>query len=105
MEFLFDATGDTNALTEAGSAFGGFGAVFRLSQKGPSADGGVLTLFYRCDVAHSGFDNVAFWDRDRVVFVEDAGDTLHTQQHGDNVTWEILRSGPSPLYPAGDDSD
>src|SRR5215470_7215232 len=29
-EFVFDTTGDTNALTEAGSTYGGFGAIFRL---------------------------------------------------------------------------
>src|SRR5205807_4789845 len=41
-EFFFDATGDTNALTEAG-AFGGFGALFRLKLSG---DNGDLSLFY-----------------------------------------------------------
>jgi len=77
-EFVFDATGDTNALTEAGSEFGGFGAIFRLHLSG---DSGVLSLFYRSDAAHSGFDNVSFWDANRLVFVEDAGDTLHTQRN------------------------
>jgi hypothetical protein len=80
-EFFFDETGDTNALTEAGVVFGGFGAIFKLSQANPSAINGKLTLFYRCDVAHSGFDNVGFWSKDEVVFVEDAGDTLHTQRN------------------------
>ena len=77
-EFVFDATGDTNALTEAGSEFGGFGALFRLQLFG---DTGVLSLLYRSDVMHSGFDNCGFWDANRVVFVEDAGDTLHTQRN------------------------
>jgi len=77
-EFVFDATGDTNALTEAGSEFGGFGAIFRLRLAG---DSGLLSLVYRSDVTHSGFDNCAFWDANRVVFVEDAGDTLHTQRN------------------------
>jgi hypothetical protein len=77
-EFVFDATGDTNALTEAGSEFGGFGAIFRLRLAG---DSGLLSLVYRSDVMHSGFDNCAFWDANRVVFVEDAGDTLHTQRN------------------------
>ena len=77
-EFVFDATGDTNALTEAGPQFGGFGALFRLHLSG---DSGVLSLFYRSDAAHSGFDNVSFWDANRLVFVEDAGDTLHTQRN------------------------
>jgi Alkaline phosphatase PhoX len=34
-EFFFDATGDTNALTEAGSDYGGFAGVFKLTQKKP----------------------------------------------------------------------
>ena len=76
-EFFFDATGDTNALTEAG-AFGGFGALFRLKLSG---DNGDLSLFYLSDGAHSGFDNCSFWDANHIVFVEDAGDTLHTQRN------------------------
>ena len=80
-EFFFDETGDTNTLTEAGADFGGFGSIMKLTQSGPSSNNGRLTQFYRGDVAHSGFDNVAFWTKDRVVFVEDAGDTLHTQRN------------------------
>jgi hypothetical protein len=78
-EFIFDATGDTNALTEAGSEFGGFGAIFRLRLAG---DSGVLSLVFRGDVAHTGLDNCAFWDQNRIVFVEDAGDGLHSQRDG-----------------------
>jgi hypothetical protein len=80
-EFLFDETGDTTALTEAGSKFGGFGGVFKLAQKSPSADSGTLTLVYLGDVAHTGFDNCAFISKDAIVFVEDAGDGLHTQRN------------------------
>ena len=80
-EFYFDETGDTNALTEAGSAFGGFGSVLKLTQSSSSSNTGKLSPLYVCDVAHSGFDNVAFWGRDHVVFVEDAGDGLHTQRN------------------------
>jgi hypothetical protein len=80
-EFYFDATGDTDSRSQAGAELGGYGAVFKLTQRSPSAGEGRLALFYRSDVYHSGFDNVAFWDRDHVVFVEDAGDTLHTQRN------------------------
>ena len=80
-EFFFDATGDTNALTEAG-AFGGFGAIFKLSQNSPSADQGKLTLLFKGDVNHTGLDNCAFWSDHEIVFVEDAGDTLHGQRNG-----------------------
>ncbi|MGZ6124740.1 MAG: alkaline phosphatase PhoX, partial [Myxococcales bacterium] len=68
-EFFFTETGDTNALTEAGAAFGGFGGIFRLSQRGPSEDEGGLTIFFVGDVAHTGLDNIAFWDRDHLVAV------------------------------------
>jgi hypothetical protein len=80
-EFFFDETGDTSATTTAGSDFGGFGGILKLSQSSPSANSGKLMLFYKGDVAHTGFDNVAFWDENRIVFVEDAGDTLHQQRN------------------------
>lgn len=93
--------------TEAGPGFGGFGAILALSQASPGADRGTLRLVFRCDPGHTGLDNVAFWDADHVVFVEDAGDGLHnqrnaldSQQHSDNTTWEIL---PRPSNDRDDD--
>ena len=80
-EFYFDETGDTDNRTEAGSAFGGFGSVFKLTQTGPSANTGTLSLLYLGDQAHSGFDNCTFLSKNQIVFVEDAGDTLHTQRN------------------------
>jgi len=80
-EFFFTETGDTNALTEAGSQFGGLGGLFKLTQLHPSAEHGQLTLFYLSDVNHTGFDNLGFWTKDFLVVVEDAGDTLHTQRN------------------------
>jgi len=80
-EFYFDATGDTNLDTEAGAQYGGFGAVFKLVQDDPGANTGRLSMFFRGDPAHTGFDNVAFFGRTQLVFVEDAGDTLHTQRN------------------------
>jgi hypothetical protein len=85
-EFFFDATGDTDAKTEAG-AFGGFGALFKLTQSSPSANGGTLTLFFRGDIDHSAFDNVAFWDKNQVVFVEDRGDGFHTDHNAFDSGW------------------
>ena len=38
-------------------------------------------MFFKGDKEHSGFDNVAFWSSDLVIFVEDAGDTLHSQRN------------------------
>jgi hypothetical protein len=81
MEFYFDETGDTNALSSANDDFGGWGSILKLTQASPSANTGTLTLFFKCDRAHSGFDNTAFFSRDKVSFVEDAGDTLHTQRN------------------------
>jgi hypothetical protein len=78
--FVFTETGDTNALTEAGSAFGGFGALMKLSQS-PTSDNGSLTMLYRGDVAHTGLDNITFTGRDTLTAVEDAGDGLHTQRN------------------------
>ena len=86
-EFLFDETGDTSATTTAGSDFGGFGGILKLTQSNPSASGGKLTLFYLGDVVHTGLDNVAFWDENRIVFVEDAGDGLHSQRNALDSAW------------------
>jgi Bacterial protein of unknown function (DUF839) len=79
-EFLFAETGDTNLNTQAGSAYGGFGGIYRLLD--PQKNEGTLTLFYLGDKDHTGLDNCAFWDANHIIFGEDAGDTLHTQRNG-----------------------
>ncbi|HKE94837.1 MAG TPA: alkaline phosphatase PhoX, partial [Povalibacter sp.] len=86
-EFFFDETGDTNATTTAGSDFGGFGGVLKLVQSSPSAASGRLSLLFRGDAQHTAFDNVAFWDANHVVFVEDRGDTLHAQENALDSAW------------------
>jgi hypothetical protein len=80
-EFFFDETGDTNATSPENACCGGWTSVFKLTQQDPSAETGELTLFYRGDQAHAGFDNSAFFSRDLISFVEDAGDTLHGQRN------------------------
>jgi hypothetical protein len=80
-QFFFDETGDTNATSPENASAGGWDTVFKLSQRDPSSDTGRLTMFYKGDQAHAGFDNVAFLSHDLVTFVEDAGDTLHTQRN------------------------
>jgi hypothetical protein len=80
-EFYFTETGDTNKDTEAGSAFGGFGGLFKIRQRHPSDDDGWLSLFFRGDVAHTGLDNITFWSKNKLVAVEDAGDGLHTARN------------------------
>jgi hypothetical protein len=80
-EFYFTATGDTNALSSA-NPFGGWGAVFKVRQSSPAAASGTLAPFYVGDQEHAAFDNMAWFGRDRVAVVEDAGDTLHGQRNG-----------------------
>ncbi len=79
--FFFDETGDTDNRSQAIPNLGGFGGVQRLDQSSPSADTGTLRLFYRGDQARAGFDNATFLSRNRIAFVEDAGDTLHAQRN------------------------
>jgi hypothetical protein len=84
-EFYFDETGDTDNLTPAGATYGGFGAIFKLALSG---NNGQLSLVYNSpDAVHAGFDNCAFWDADHIVFVEDAGDTLHGQRNALDSAW------------------
>ncbi|MFI5317675.1 MAG: phosphatase [Myxococcota bacterium] len=86
-QFFFDETGDTNLLSEAGSAFGGFGSILKLTLSRPGSDAGTLSLFYLGDVARTGLDNVSFLTPNGVVFVEDAGDGLHTQRNALDSAW------------------
>jgi hypothetical protein len=80
-EFYFDETGDTNATSAENACCGGWGSVLKLTQSDPSANTGTITMLYRGDQAHSGFDNSAFLSRNSISFVEDAGDTLHGQRN------------------------
>jgi hypothetical protein len=84
--FFFDETGDTNA-TSPENENGGWGSIFELAQKDPTAGTGTLRLFYKGDEAHAAFDNVTFLSRDEVTFVEDAGDTLHGQRNALDSGW------------------
>jgi Bacterial protein of unknown function (DUF839) len=79
--FFFDETGDTNATSAENDSSGGWGSIMKLTQPNPSSRTGKLTMFYRSDEAHSGFDNVTFLSRTALTFVEDAGDTLHSQRN------------------------
>jgi hypothetical protein len=97
-EFYFDETGDTTAasvengdpVTGAGGA-GGWGSIFKLTQARPSDDTGTITVFYRGNQSVSGLDNVTFLSRDQIAFVEDAGDTLHTQRKAldSGFVWDV----------------
>jgi len=87
-EFFFDETGDTSATT-TGADHGGFGGVLKLWQSHPSANAGKLNLVFKGDVEHTAFDNVAFWDANHVVFMEDRGDGLHGQANAFDSAWML----------------
>jgi hypothetical protein len=73
----------------------------KLTQSGPRADGGKLTLFYKGDAAHAAFDNSTFLSKDVITFVEDAGETLHGQRNALDSGWAfdltVDYSNPSNL--------
>ncbi len=92
-EFFFTETGDTNATSTANAQFGGFGGIMKLTQSHPSADTGVLSLFFLGDQQHTAFDNIQFWGEHKLVAVEDRGDTLHTQGNGVAGVTGALDSG------------
>lgn len=100
-QFFFDETGDTNATSPENANAGGWGSIMKLTQT--SMNTGRLTMFYKSDQAHSAFDNAAFLSRDVVTFVEDAGDTLHTQRNAldsgytFNVTANYANASNQPL--------
>jgi hypothetical protein len=79
-EFFFTETGDTNA-TSLENSIGGWGSIFRLEQSGPSANTGKISVFYKGDGVHAGFDNIQFLSKNTLGVVEDAGDTLHGQRN------------------------
>jgi secreted PhoX family phosphatase len=86
-EFFFDETGDTSATSTANANHGGFGSLMKLTQKSPSADTGKLALFFKGDLEHAAFDNVAFFDEHRLIAVEDRGDGLHSQGNALDSAW------------------
>jgi hypothetical protein len=77
-EFYFTETGDTSTSSTLPGAYGG---VFCISQAGPSADTGRISIAAVGDKEHTGFDNISFATADDLLVVEDAGDGLHTQRN------------------------
>jgi hypothetical protein len=97
--FFFTETGDTNSLTEAGGAYGGFGSLQELFQKDPSASTGRLRVVWQGDVAHTGIDNITFVSRHQVAVVEDAGDGLHSQRNALDSAYllDVTQDQPTPV--------
>jgi uncharacterized protein DUF839 len=96
-EFYFTETGDTSLSSTLPGRFGG---VFRISQSSPSASSGRISVAAVGDAHHSGFDNIAFASKDKVLVVEDAGDGMHTQRNELDSGWVYDVSG-SRRAPAG----
>ena len=116
-EFYFDETGDTNATspengdptTGAGGA-GGWTSIFKLVQRDPSDNTGKLSLFYEGNESVAGLDNVTFISRNLITFVEDAGDTLHTQRKAldSGFIWDVTKDyshGAQPTRWLGEGRD
>jgi hypothetical protein len=97
-EFFFDETGDTNATSPENDNAGGWGSILRIWQASPSSDTGVITVFYSGNQVHTGLDNVAFFSQNLISFVEDAGDTLHTQRNGldSAFLWDVTKDYADP---------
>jgi hypothetical protein len=97
-EFYFTETGDTNG---ASTLPGAFGALFALSQSGPSATTGTLSPVTVGDLQHTGFDNISFVTKDQLLVVEDAGDALHQQRNALDSGYVIdLRNGQTARTPS-----
>ena len=87
-EFFFTETGDTSTTSTANAEHGGFGSIMQLTQRGgPSSARGQLTMFFKSDLEHNSFDNIAFWGEHRVSVVEDRGDGLHAQANALDSGW------------------
>jgi Bacterial protein of unknown function (DUF839) len=97
-EFYFDETGDTNATSPENADAAGWGSIMKLTQRSPGSNTGALTMFYRSDEAHSSLDNVTFLSRNEVTFVQDAGDTLHTQANAldSGYVWDVKANYANP---------
>ena len=92
-KFFFDETGDTDATSPENATAGGWGSIMELKQSDSSAHTGTLRMFYKSDEAHAALDNAAFLSRNQVAFVQDAGDTLHTQANAldSGYVWNVRR--------------
>ena len=81
-EFFFTETGDTNATSTENATAGGWGGLFKLTQSGPSASTGKISVFFKGSLGVTGLDNLTFLSTGRLAVGEDAGDTLHSQRNG-----------------------
>lgn len=99
-EFYFTETGDTSTDSTLPGAYGG---VFRLRQKSPTAHTGTISIAAVGNRAHTGFDNISFLTRRKLLVVEDAGDTLHTQRNAldSGYLYQLSHRGHGDRHRAG----
>lgn len=102
-QFFFDETGDTNATSVENDTAGGWGSLWKLTLPRTGAGDGSLSIFYKGNREHAGFDNMSFLTRNTLTVVEDAGDTLHSQRNAldsgfaFDVTADYAQAGTTPV--------
>jgi hypothetical protein len=110
-DFFFTETGDTDA-TSVENPEGGWGGIFKLSQSSPSSSTGKISVFFKGSQPVTGLDNIQFLTRDKLVAVEDAGDTLHRQRNAldsgyafdVNTDYSIPANTPTRIIAEGRDA-
>jgi hypothetical protein len=97
-QFYFDETGDTNTSSPENNTAGGWGSIMKLSQSSPNANSGTLTMFYKADGPHSGFDNSTFLSKNVITFVQDASDGVHSSLNAldSGFTFDVTRNYSNP---------
>jgi hypothetical protein len=88
-EFYFDETGDTSATSPENAAAGGWGSIFKLTQRDPSSNRGRLSIFVNGNGTMASFDNIQFLSRETLGVVEDRGDGLHTALNALDSGWAL----------------
>lgn len=96
--FVFDATGDTSAISgnqAALAARGAWGSLFRVDFNSDNHDGH-LSIIVLGTAEQSSFDNLTFIDSKTILVAEDRGDTLHRQLNALDSIWAYDVRGNVP---------
>jgi hypothetical protein len=96
--FIFDATGDTSAISgnqPALAARGAWGSIFRVDFNSEHHDGS-LSIIVLGTPEQSSFDNLTFVDEKTILAAEDRGDTLHRQLNALDSIWAYDVRGQVP---------
>jgi Alkaline phosphatase PhoX len=96
--FVFDATGDTSAISgnqAALAARGAWGSIFRVDFNSDNQDGR-LSIIVLGTPEQSSFDNLTFIDSKTILVAEERGDTLHKQLNALDSIWAYDVRGDVP---------